>query len=80
MPPPFHQIFSSLQLIHDILIEPCGALECEDDGNVNTDTLRVILQDLQDDGATPFFGFTPRVVANDDALLETVKEFGLGHR
>ena len=54
------------------------ALECEDDGNVNTDTLRVILQDLQDDGATPFFGFTPRVVANDDALLETVKEFGLG--
>ena len=54
------------------------ALECDDDGNVNTDTLRVILQDLQDDGATMFFGFTPHVVANDDALLETVKEFGLG--
>ena len=54
------------------------ALECDDDGNVNTDTLRVILQDLRDDGATMFFGFTPHVVANDDALLETVKEFGLG--
>ena len=53
------------------------ALECEDDGNINTDTLRVILQDLQDDGATAFFGFTPHVVANDDVLLETVKEFGL---
>ena len=53
------------------------ALECDDDGNVDTDTLRVILQDLRDDGATVFFGFTPHVVANDDALLETVKEFGL---
>lgn len=53
------------------------ALECDDDGKVNTDTLRVILQDLQDDGATLFFGFTPHVVKNDDALLETVKEFGL---
>ena len=52
-------------------------LECDDDGNVNTDTLRVILHDLQDDGATLFFGFTPHVVKNDDALLETVKEFGL---
>ena len=54
------------------------ALECEDDGNINTDTLRVILQDLQDDGATVFFGFTPHVIKNDDELLETVKEFGLG--
>ena len=53
------------------------ALECDDDGNVDTDTLRVILQDLRDDRATVFFGFTPHVVANDDALLETVKEFGL---
>jgi CRISPR-associated protein Cst2 len=53
------------------------ALECDDDGNVDTDTLRVILQDLQDDGATAFFGFTPHVVANDDVLLETFKEFGL---
>ena len=53
------------------------ALECNDDRNVDTDTLRIILQDLQDDGATVFFGFTPHVVANDDALLETVKKFGL---
>ena len=53
------------------------ALECDDDGNVKTDTLRIILQDLRDDGATLFFGFTPHVVKNDDALLETVKEFGL---
>ena len=53
------------------------ALELDDDGNVNTDTLRVILQDLQDDGATLFFGFTPHVVKNDDAFLETVKGFGL---
>ena len=53
------------------------ALECDDDGNVDTDTLRVILQDLQADGATLFFGFTPHVIANDDALLETAKEFGL---
>ena len=53
------------------------ALECDNDGNVNTDTLRVILQDLQDDGAAMFFGFTPHVVKNDDALLETIKEFGL---
>ena len=53
------------------------ALECDNDGNVNTDTLRVILQDLQDDGAAMFFGFTPHVVKNDGALLETIKEFGL---
>lgn len=53
------------------------ALECDDEGNVNTDTLKVILQDLQDDGATLFFGFTPDVVKNDDKLLETINEFGL---
>ncbi len=53
------------------------ALECSDKGCVDTKTLQVILQDLQDDGATLFFGFTPNVVKNDDALLETVKEFGL---
>ena len=53
------------------------ALECDDEGNVKVDTLRVILQDLQDDGATVFFGFTPQVVKNGDKLLETVKEFGL---
>ena len=53
------------------------ALECDDDGNVKTETLKIILQDLQDDGATVFFGYTPNVVTNGDALLETVKEFGL---
>ena len=53
------------------------ALECDDSGKVNTHTLRVILQDLQDDGATVFFGFTPHVVKNDNALLETAKEFGI---
>ena len=53
------------------------ALECDDEGNVKVDTLRVILQDLQDDGATVFFGFTPQVVKNDDKLLKTVEEFGL---
>ena len=53
------------------------ALECDDKGKVDTDTLQVILQDLQADGATLFFGFTPHVVKNDDELLETVKEFGL---
>ena len=53
------------------------ALECDDEGNVKVDTLRVILQDLQDDGATVFFGFTPQAVKNDDKLLNTVEEFGL---
>lgn len=53
------------------------ALECGDEGEINTDTLRIILQDLTDDGATLFFGFTPHVAKNDDALLETVGEFGL---
>ena len=49
------------------------ALECDDDGKVKTNTLRVILQDLQDDGATVFFGFTPHVVKNDDELLEAAQ-------
>lgn len=53
------------------------ALECSDEGEINTDTLRIILQDLTDDGARLFFGFTPHVAKNDDALLETVGEFGL---
>ena len=53
------------------------ALECSDEGCVDTKTLQVILQDLRDDGASLFFGFTPHVVKNDDALLETVKEFEL---
>ena len=53
------------------------ALECDDEGNVDTEALHVILQDLQDDGADLFFGYTPHVVKNGDALLETVKEFDL---
>ena len=52
------------------------ALEC-DDKKVNTETLKVILEDLRDEGATLFFGFTPNVVENGDELLETVKKFGL---
>ena len=52
------------------------ALEC-DDKKVNTETLKVILEDLRDEGATLFFGFTPNVVANGDELLATVKKFGL---
>ena len=53
------------------------ALECDDDGKVNTNTLEVILEDLKDVGAELFFGFTPGVVENDDELLDTVKRFGL---
>ena len=53
------------------------ALECDDDGKVNTSTLEVILEDLKDVGAELFFGFTPGVVENDDELLDTVKRFGL---
>ena len=52
------------------------ALEC-DDKKVNTETLKVILEDLRDEGATLFFGFTPNVVENGDELLATVKKFGL---
>lgn len=53
------------------------ALECDDDGKVDTETLKVILEDLRDEKATLFFGFTPNVVENGDELLATVKEFGL---
>ena len=53
------------------------ALECDDNGKVNTSTLEVILEDLKDVGAELFFGFTPGVVKNDDELLDTVKKFGL---
>lgn len=52
------------------------ALEC-DDKKINTETLKVILEDLRDEGATLFFGFTPNVVENGDELLATVKKFGL---
>jgi CRISPR-associated protein Cst2 len=53
------------------------ALALDDKGNVNPDELRVILQDLQDDGAKLFFGFTPQVVTNQEVLISTIKEFNL---
>ena len=53
------------------------ALELDDDGNVNTETLRVILQDLEDDGAKLFCGFTPGVVENDEALTQVLDDFGI---
>ncbi len=51
------------------------ALELDDDGDVNTETLRVVLQDLEDDGAKLFCGFTPGVIQNDDALTHILDEF-----
>ena len=54
------------------------ALELDDTGNVNTETLRVILQDLEDDGAKLFCGFTPGVVENDEALTQVLDDFGIG--
>ena len=51
------------------------ALELDDEGNVNTEALRVILQDLEDDGAKLFSGFTPGVVENDEALTQVLDEF-----
>ena len=51
------------------------ALECDDDGKVDTGALEVIFKDLQDVGANIFFGFTPGVIKNDDQLLDTVKRF-----
>ena len=51
------------------------ALELDDEGNVNTETLRVILQDLKDDGAKLFCGFTPGVVENDDELKDLLQDF-----
>ena len=53
------------------------ALELDDDGNVNTETLRVILQDLEDDGAKLFCGFTPGVVENDETLTHVLDDFGI---
>ena len=53
------------------------ALELDDEGNVNTEALEVILQDLEDDGAKLFCGFTPGVVENDDALTQVLDEFGI---
>lgn len=53
------------------------ALELDDEGHVNTKTLQVILQDLKDDGAKLFCGFTPGVVKNDDALTQVLDDFGI---
>ena len=53
------------------------ALELDDDGNVHTETLRVILQDLEDDRAKLFCGFTPGVVENDEALTQVLDDFGI---
>jgi CRISPR-associated protein Cst2 len=52
-------------------------LALDDEGNVNERELRVVLQDLQDDEAQLFFGFTPNVVKNEDTLLAIAKEFKL---
>lgn len=52
-------------------------LALDDEGNVNPEELRTILQDLQDDGVHLFFGFTPQVVTNGDDLISTVREFSL---
>jgi len=50
-------------------------LELDANGNVNTETLATVLQDLKDDGAELFCGFTPGVVQNDAALSELLNEF-----
>ena len=53
------------------------ALELDEKGEVKTDVLQVILQDLRDDDAEIFCGFTPGVVQNDDALTQLLNEFGV---
>ena len=51
------------------------ALELDEDGNVNVESLKVVLQDLKDDGAQLFCGFTPGVVQNDEALTQLLDKF-----
>ena len=53
------------------------ALELDDEGHINTKTLKVILQDLEDDGAKLFCGYTPGVIENDDALIQVLDDFGI---
>ena len=53
------------------------ALELDNEGNVNTEALQVILQDLEDDGARLFCGFTPGVVGNDADFTQILDDFGL---
>jgi CRISPR-associated protein Cst2 len=52
-------------------------LALDDDGNVNTDELRVIIRDLKDDEVRLFFGYTPQVVTNGDELVSMMQEFDL---
>lgn len=53
------------------------ALELDEKGEVKTEVLQVILQDLRDDDAEIFCGFTPGVVQNDTALTQLLDEFGV---
>ena len=53
------------------------ALELDKDEKVKIKVLRVILQDLRDDGAELFCGFTPDVVKNDEDLTQLFNEFGV---
>ena len=53
------------------------ALELNEKGEVKTEVLQVILQDLRDDDAEIFCGFTPGVVQNDTALTQLLDEFGV---
>lgn len=53
------------------------ALELDEKGEVKTEVLQVILQDLRDDDAEIFCGFTPEVVQNDTALTQLLDEFGV---
>lgn len=53
------------------------ALELDEKGEVKTEVLQVILQDLRDDDADIFCGFTPGVVQNDTALTQLLDEFGV---
>ena len=53
------------------------ALELDEKGEVKTEVLQVILQDLRDDDAEIFCGFTPGVVQNDTALTQLFDEFGV---
>ena len=53
------------------------SLELDEKGEVKTEVLQVILQDLRDDDAEIFCGFTPGVVQNDTALTQLLDEFGV---
>jgi CRISPR-associated protein Cst2 len=53
------------------------ALELDGNGYLHTEELRVVLQDLRDDEAHLFFGFTPNVVTNERELLDVTKAFNL---